>query len=212
MPTSIALMSTSSLSQEPFAHLDVLARLHLLPDAVALTTSEAAIFLRSSVSALESMRAKGNGPVYIQGGGRGASGSNQKCLYEKADLLAWQRANKIASTVEAAVRKGQLFATLADLVEVEAFWIDHHGQIIGMVEDAPVATVIERLGLYDIEWLPVSDAAARTWSDLARHRKFADTASDILTRELSRVGAGVESTELASESPTNSQRGGRARL
>ncbi len=36
-----------------FAALDVLERLHRLPDMVALTTSEAAIFLRSSVSALE---------------------------------------------------------------------------------------------------------------------------------------------------------------
>lgn len=194
-------MNSQTSLQEPLAHLDVLARLHQLPDAVALTTSEAAIFLRSSVSALESMRAKGTGPVYIQGGGRGASGSNQKCLYEKADLLAWQRANKVASTVEAAVRKGQLFATLADLAYAEAFWIDHHGHVMGMVEMASVATVIERLGLYDIEWLPVSDAAARMWSDLADHRKLADAVSDTLSRELSCIAAGVESTELAAESP-----------
>jgi hypothetical protein len=205
-------MSTPSLLQEPFAYLDVLARLHLLPDAVALTTSEAAIFLRSSVSALELMRAKGTGPVYIQGGGRGASGSNQKCLYEKADLLAWQRANKVASTVEAAVRKGQLFATLADLACAEAFWIDHHGHVMGMVEMASVATVIGRLGLYDIEWLPVSDAAARMWSDLADHRKLADAVSDTLRRELSCIAAGVESTELASEISASLRRGARASL
>lgn len=182
------------------ASLDILERLHRLPDAVALTTSEAAIFLRSSVSALESMRAKGTGPAYIQGGGRGASGSNQKCLYEKADLLAWMRSNKVTSTVEAAVRKGQLFATLADLARGEAFWIDHHGQVAGMVEATPVHTVIERLGLYDIEWLPLSDAAARTWSDLSDHRKTADAVSDILRRELNRIASGVESTELAAES------------
>lgn len=205
-------MNSQTSLQEPLAHLDVLARLHQLPDAVALTTSEAAIFLRSSVSALESMRAKGTGPVYIQGGGRGASGSNQKCLYEKTDLLTWQRANKVASTVEAAVRKGQLFATLADLACAEAFWVDHHGQIMGMVEMASVATVIDRLGLYDIEWLPVSDAAARTWSDLAGHRELADAASDTLRRELSRVRAGVESTELASEISASQRRGARASL
>jgi hypothetical protein len=194
------------------ASLDILERLHRLPDAVALTTSEAAIFLRSSVSALESMRAKGTGPAYIQGGGRGATGSNQKCLYEKADLLAWMRSNKVASTVEAAVRKGQLFATLADLACAEAFWTDHHGHVMGMVEMASVATVIERLGLYDIEWLPVSDAAARTWCDLASHRKFADATSDTLRRELSRVGSGVESTELASEISAGLRRGARASL
>jgi hypothetical protein len=193
------------------ASLDILERLHRLPDAVALTTSEAAIFLRSSVSALESMRAKGTGPVYIQGGGSGASGSNQKCLYEKADLLAWQRANKVASTVEAAVRKGQLFATLADLACAEAFWIDHHGQVMGMVEMASVATVIERLGLYDIEWLPVSEAAARTWSDLADHRKLANSVTDILRREIAHVAAAVESTELTAESqPTSARETGSA--
>lgn len=182
------------------AELDVLARLHALPDAVALTTSEAAVFLRSSVSALEAMRAKGTGPVYIQGGGRGSSGSNQKCLYEKADLLAWQRANKVNSTVEAAVRKGQLFATLADIAAVEAFWVDAHGHIMGMVEQAPTGLVIERLGLYDIEWLAVSEAVARAWSDVADHRALVGAVSDILRRELSRAQAGLESTELAAES------------
>jgi hypothetical protein len=193
------------------ANLDVLERLHRLPDEAALTTSEAAIFLRSSVSALESMRAKGSGPAYIQGGGRGAAGSNQKCLYEKADLLSWMRANKVSSTVEAAVRKGQLFASIADLARVEAFWIDAHGQILGMVEEAPVATVIERLGRYDIEWLPVVDGAARTWSELASHRTFANAVSNVLRREIGRGEAAVKSTELATESlPGSSCGSGRA--
>ncbi|MGF6181252.1 hypothetical protein ABIB42_002265 [Massilia sp. UYP32] len=165
-----------------------------------MTTSEAAIFLRSSVSALEAMRAKGTGPVYIQGGGRGSSGSNQKCLYEKADLLAWQRANKVSSTVEAAVRKGQLFTTLADIAAVEAFWIDAHGQIVGMVELAPARLVIERLGLYDIEWLAVADAAAKAWSDLESHRELVGSLTDILARELTRGRSGLEASELAAES------------
>ncbi|CAH0228633.1 hypothetical protein SRABI118_02409 [Massilia sp. Bi118] len=181
------------------ADLDALARLHALPDAVALTTSEAAIFLRSSVSALESMRAKGTGPAYIQGGGRGSVGSNQKCLYEKADLLAWMRANKVSSTVEAAVRKGQLFMSVADLAREEAFWVDAHGQVVGMVEAALVGTVVERLGMYEIAWLPVADAAARTWSDLASHRTLAGAVSNVLRSELLRAEAGVEASEIASE-------------
>lgn len=196
---------------EPLAQLDVLARLHALPDAVALTTSEAAVFLRSSVSALEAMRAKGTGPVYIQGGGRGSSGSNQKCLYEKADLLAWQRANKVSSTVEAAVRKGQLFTTLADIAAVEAFWIDAQGRVVGMIEQAPTRLVIERLGLYDIEWLAVSDAAAKAWSDLESHRAVVVSLADILARELARGRSGLEASELAAESspaaPTNHRSG-----
>lgn len=181
------------------ANLDILERLHRLPDQVALTTSEAAIFLRSSVSALESMRSKGTGPAYIQGGGHGAAGSNQKCLYEKADLLAWMRANKVSSTVEAAVRKGQLFSSIADLARVEAFWVDVHDQIVGMIEEAPVGTVIERLGQYEIRWLPVAEAAARTWSDLASHRSFAEPVSNVLRQEQRRVETGIEATELSAE-------------
>lgn len=184
-------------SNEPLAQLDVLARLHALPDAVALTTSEAAVFLRSSVSALETMRTNGTGPTYIQAGVKGSRGSNQKCLYEKADLLAWQRANKVSSTVEAAVRKGQLFMTLGDLAQVQAFWVDARGQVVGMVEAAPVATAIARIGQFEIEWLPSVDAAARTWAELGAHREFAGALSDVLRRELQRIDAGVKSTDIA---------------
>ncbi|WP_123070298.1 helix-turn-helix domain-containing protein [Massilia aurea] len=182
---------------EPLAQLDVLARLHALPDAVALTTSEAAVFLRSSVSALEAMRAKGTGPTYIQGGGRGSLGANQKCLYEKADLLAWQRSNKVSSTVEAAVRKGQLFTTLGELAQPEAFWVDAHGQVVGMVEAASVSTVIERLGVFDIEWMRPADAACRAWDDIAEHLTFGSGLVSVLRREIDKIEAGYEASEIA---------------
>jgi len=89
-------------------NLDILDRLHLLADSAALTTAEAAIFLRSSVSKLERLRAVGSGPAYAQGGAQGARGTNQPCLYEKSDLLDWLRAQKVTSVKEAARRKGQL--------------------------------------------------------------------------------------------------------
>lgn len=88
--------------------LDDVDRLHCLADSVPFTTKEAALFLRSSVSALEAMRRQGTGPVYIQPGAKGSVGANQKCLYQKADLLAWLDANKVSSVIEAAERKGQL--------------------------------------------------------------------------------------------------------
>jgi len=90
------------------AKLDILDRLHSLPNSAALTTVEAAIFLRSSVSKLERLRAVGSGPTYVQGGVNGARGTNQPCLYEKSDLLDWLRAQKVTSVKEAARRKGQL--------------------------------------------------------------------------------------------------------
>lgn len=89
------------------ADFDLLDRLHRLPDTCFLTTSEAAAFLRSSVTTLERMRRDGTGPLYSQAGGKGAYGTNQKCLYEISELLAWQRKNKVASSMQAAVRKGQ---------------------------------------------------------------------------------------------------------
>jgi len=89
------------------ATLDIAERLHRLPDTVALTTAEAAIFLRCSVTMLERLRSSGLGPPYIQGGVKG-SGTNQRCLYEKTDLLAWIRSLKVNSKMEAAIRKGQV--------------------------------------------------------------------------------------------------------
>lgn len=183
------------LSNQTLAQLDVLERLHRLPDTVALTTSEAAIFLRSSVSALESMRVKGTGPSYIQAGAKGG-GANQKCFYEKADLLAWQRNNKVTSTLAAAIRKGQLFTSIADMSQVEAFWIDDQGNVLGMVERASIERVIGWLGIFEITWLPVIDAAARTWSNLAEHRSFSKRITDILSVDIQRVEAAVQSTEI----------------
>lgn len=179
------------------ASLDILERLHRLPDAVALTTSEAAVFLRSSVSALESMRAKGTGPAYIQGGGKGASGSNQKCLYEKADLLTWQRANKVSSTVEAAVRKGQFFTSIHDLAALEPFWVDERGQIVGMVEAEPVGTVLARLGLFEIEWLPAMEALSQPWREAIMHEELARQASGLLRQGLYSIDAGLEATKIS---------------
>lgn len=192
-------MNPSALdaNREMLHRLDVLERLHRLPDAAALTTSEAAVFLRSSVSALEAMRAKGTGPTYIQGGGRGAAGTNQKCLYEKADLLAWQRSNKVSSTVEAAVRKGQLFGSIRDVANLEPFWLDKKGQVIGMIEAETIETVLARLGLYDIEWLPVMDALGRPWSEIESHRTVAAQASSLLRQQLHRIDAGLAASEIA---------------
>lgn len=192
-------METSSRNRPvtTLAQMDVLARLHLLPDAVALTTSEAAVFLRSSVSALENMRAQGTGPTYIQAGSKGSRGANQKCLYEKADLLAWQRANKVSSTVEAAVRKGQLFTTIGDLAQPEAFWVDALGQVVGMVEAAPISIVIERLGVFDIEWMRPTDAAGRAWEGIAEHRAFGNGLVSILRSEINKVEAGFYASEIA---------------
>lgn len=88
--------------------LDVLDRLHRLPETALLTTDFAASFLSTSVSSMERMRVNGSGPDYSQSGARGTRGTNQKCLYMISDLLAWHERNKVQNTMQAAVRKGQV--------------------------------------------------------------------------------------------------------
>ena len=96
-----------AMTEETLVKLDLVDKLHSLPDTALLTTELAAAFLSSSVTSLERMRVKGSGPTYSQGCTHGARGTNQKCLYKKSDLLAWNDANKVTSSRMAAVRKGQ---------------------------------------------------------------------------------------------------------
>lgn len=157
------------------ADLEALELLARLPDDVPLTVSEAAIFLRVSKSALDKMRRPGAanpGPAYSQGGAKGSAGSNQKVLYLKGDLKAWLQANRCSDTLEAAKRRGQLFATAADLLEPEAFWRNTAGEIAGLVEETLVAQFFEQLGQWEIEWLALGDALKEPWSDQAQQMRY----------------------------------------
>ena len=58
---------------------DALIRLNTLPDSATLTNSEAALFVRLSITTFDRMRAAGTGPRYMQGGSYGAKGTNQAC-------------------------------------------------------------------------------------------------------------------------------------
>ena len=69
--------------------VDVLNALEALVPSIMLTTSEAAIFLRTSVTKMERWRKSGDGPPYSQSGGPGVVGTNQTCLYEKAELIQY---------------------------------------------------------------------------------------------------------------------------
>ena len=180
--------------------LEILDLLLRLPDGAALTTAEAAVFLRVSPRTLERWRAPGattKGPAYIQGGDDGAEGSNQKVTYLKRDLIAWQDAHRVSSSVEAAVRKGQLsFATLADLAEERPYWRTPKGLIGGLVEDTSVDLFFARLGKWKIEWLPADEAASDTWESLLSQRAFAGTVSDTLRNCLGHIEAGMERSEM----------------
>lgn len=176
---------------------EVLTILNALPPEIPLTTTEAAIFLRSSVSTLERLRVTGDGPVYFQGGGKGAKGGNQSCLYFKPDLIAYWKANMVSSSMAAAVKKGQVFATLFDLAEREAFYIDERGNVESMVEENLLTTVADRIGKWDIEWLTPVEAASRRWSSLSAHKEFARAVRSVLADAMGAVEAGVEATDIS---------------
>lgn len=91
--------------------LEAADRISRMSDDVMLTPSEAATYLRVSHRTLERMRASGfngYGPVYHQAAVPGAVGVNQKIGYRLGDLRNWRNDNTVSSSIEAAVKKGQL--------------------------------------------------------------------------------------------------------
>lgn len=183
------------------AELEALELLHRLPEQALLTTAEAAVFLRSSVRSLERMRQPGGGgPVFVQGGAKGTAGSNQKCLYMKKDLIAWVESLKVSDNIEAAVRKGQLFRTLADLVEERPFWIDASGRVGGLVEESDADLLVERVSKpsnWRIEWLQAGDAVVREWTSLEDHKRTADALDAVVSSFRGIMRAALERTELS---------------
>ena len=182
------------------ANLEIAERLHKLPPTMLLSTDLAAIFLNISKQTLEGYRINGGGPIYSQPGKVGAAGGNQKVQYQVSDLLTWNEANKLSSSMQAAVRKGQMFETVADLVRIEPFWVDPaNGRIDGNVLDSTIGTVIDRAEDWEIVWLPVMEAATREWSNLSTHREFGDRVGQALDKEWNRLRSGFESTEMGED-------------
>lgn len=156
--------------------LEVLRALHLLPDLAALTTEEAAVLLRVSPTTLERLRKGGSGPPYIQGGTKGAKGTNQKITYLKADLLSYQQSLKVQSSMSAAVRKGQAFLlpyanpipkrSDFDLVTKRPFYMmSAELEIFRCALDVPMSEFIKNLGEFRIAWLNPVHAAMLSWAD-----------------------------------------------
>ena len=178
--------------------VDVIDAINALPPDALLTTTEVAIFLRSSATYVERLRAKGTGPIYHQAGGVGVKGTNQSCLYAKKDLLEWIEANKVASLKQAAIRKGQLFSSIADLAGQEAFYITPDGLVESMVEENLLGTVVERIGQWDIAWMNPVEAAGRAWSTMAQHENFASHIRSVLHQATGAVEQGLEATDISS--------------
>lgn len=168
----------------------VLEALHSLPDSVALTTDEAAIFLRKSVSTIERLRADPSGPKYMQGGKKGAKGVNQKCTYLKGDLIKYQESLKVSSSMGAAVRRVQAFMPFADptpkrsqydLSTKKPFYLSEKDYIVGSIDDTTLEVILSRIGKYRIVWLNPVHAATQVWSAGSEHKLYADGVRRSLT-------------------------------
>ncbi len=183
------------------AELQALDLISRLPDNVPLTVEEAAIFLRMSPSTLNKMRMPGHptgGPVYSQGGRKGTGGANQKVLYLKGDLVAWLQANRVSDTLAAAVRKGQMFATLADVAEERPYWTNEAGLIAGSVWETSEDVFFARLlsPLWGVEWLSASDACVRSWSGVIAKRALAGAVERVLSDVLGGIRGSLERDEM----------------
>lgn len=183
-------------------------RIKALPEDYPLKTGEASIFMTFSVATLERLRVKGTGPDYFQGGIRrdgkqpAADGPNQHIRYFKPDIKAWFDRGKVSSTMQAAKLKGQVFATVFDLAETHAFYIDPaDGGVAGMVEHTRIETVIARLGSWEIVWMPATEAASRRWSNLAAHKELAGKVQTVLNSMQNGIAASLEATEISEGIP-----------
>lgn len=180
-----------------FSMLEVLQRLDALPPMAPLSTQEAAFFLGYSPSQMERMRVNGNGPRYRQNPPEpGSKATNTHVTYKKADLIEWDKANTLSSSMEFAVKHGLAAMTLADCAREAAFYVDESGAIESLAESNTLGTVIDRLGTWNIQWLPVIEACGRPWSDVGRLRELAAQVSSALTHAQGLVAAGIEQSEF----------------
>lgn len=194
---SKSLLKVVTVQGQKMSTVDALILIDALPESIYLTTSEAAVFLRTSVSTLERLRKLEDvGPTFQQDLIPGAKGTNQPITYMKKHLIEWKKKNTVSSSLEAAIRKGQTFSTLMDIAKEEAFYVDPQGRVESMVEDNLVGTVIERLSLWDIVWLTPAEAAARSWSDAGRHQEFAAAVDKVLKSAREAIQTGLEASEL----------------
>ena len=201
MPTASKIVTTKfdevKFRGQMLREADVLLVLHSLPDSSFLKTSEAAIFLDMSIAQMERMRVSGNGPRYMQTPPmEGKTGTNMAVRYRKIDLLQWVEKHTESSSIKHAKLHARTFATLMEVVEDVAFYVDVSGAVESMVEACTVGTVIDRLGEWDIVWMSAAEACGRAWSDTAAHRKLADTVGETLSKARRSVESGLEATEL----------------
>lgn len=192
---------------EIISHMEAFERLSDCRDDYPLNTDKAAILLDLSKSSLERMRAKGTGPVYFQNGiavrpngqppDEAVLGTNQAVRYFKPDLKAWHTGGMVSSIREAAIKKGQMFATVFDLAQEQAFFVAPDGSIDSLVAGHTLAEVFQRFeDDQPILWLSAIEAASRRWASSVEHQELASRVQQTLSRMQSAVVEALSDTEL----------------
>jgi hypothetical protein len=194
-----SVMGKVNYDGQKMSIVEVLNCLNALNDEVMLTTTEAAIFLRVSVTTMERWRRQdGVGPEYIQPGVAGAKGTNQSCYYLKSALIAWQKKNTVTGSLAAAIRKVQTFSTIFDIAESLPYYLNPNGDVESRVENNTLGTVVERVGkTWEVVWMPATEACARRWSSLAAHKEIAEQVQKTLSDIQTGITNSVEATDIA---------------
>lgn len=147
--------------------LTVVEAIARLPSNTILKPEEAAVFLRVSAKTLERYRSVGGGPPYIQNNAEDSTGANRSVRYFKSDLEQWASTQRFGSTLEAAMKRGQMFSSIHDLAIEFPIWLDPFGRVEGLVESMDVDLIIERIlaGESSIEFSDPFDLLAMPWLD-----------------------------------------------
>lgn len=147
--------------------LTVVEAIARLPSNTILKPEEAAVFLRVSPKTLERYRSVGGGPPYIQNNQEDSTGANRSVRYIKSDLEQWVSAQRVGSTLDAAVKRGQMFSSIHDLAAEVPVWLDPLGRVDCLVESMDVDLIIERIlsSEYAIEFSDPFDVLAMPWLD-----------------------------------------------
>ena len=202
--------------EELLRDIEAWERINRIPDTRPLLPKQAAVLMTFSERTLQDWRKKGTGPVYFQnnvqvkpGERAPEQGTNLPIRYFKPDIEAWWRKNMTESVKQAQRLRGQTFiASILHLAEEAPFYVDHLGQIEGMVEDRSLGELLAREDA-DIQWMPVSEAASRTWADLDKHRELATKVKAALSDAVDAVDAGLAATDIASVSQEGRVKGPR---
>lgn len=230
--TTMDQLISEILPEERVAILIEAARSRVgeLAEDVALSPAQFAALMDLSERKVGSMRIDGTGPNYLQGGipmepwpktrrkkktepedGEAAPrkhpGTNQHVRYRLGDVRVWCEKTKVSRVSQAARFKGQTFVNiLADLTQEAAFYVNERGEVEGSVESGTLSELLEADD-GDIVFLPVHEAAASTWTDLASHRALVQAVQRVLSREHQRLDAAVEKSEIGSVSREAPRRG-----